>query len=195
MYSWLGNTLWIFYIFANQILEITLIIVRFVCCRLMQTYSKIHKFLDLLSYFSTRDWTMLNDNVTKMWYCLSEHDKQMFKFNIHDLDWTTYFKNYVWGIRLYIIKERNDTISAGLKKRKMWVYFKYHHNFRQNVFLRSTTYVKLLLLFIAGWSWFFGPWSLRLHFYLHIFASLLVEEFSSDDVNSNFFLCDDYIFL
>lgn len=54
----------------------------------------------------------------KLWSCLSERDKQIFKFNLDDLDWKTYFKHHIYGIRLYIVKDKEETIPYAIRKRR-----------------------------------------------------------------------------
>lgn len=106
--------------------------------RLWDSYQKIHKLANVISYFSTREWLMPNHNVQKLWNMLSEKDKQKFYFNLDQIDWKEYFRDHLLGIRQYIIKDSYDTIPYALQKRRK---------------LRITHYTILsifLLLFVYG---------------------------------------------
>ncbi|KAI4454820.1 male sterility protein 2-related [Holotrichia oblita] len=76
----------------------------------MKLYSKIHKFLDVLSYFSTKEWKCRDDNVMKLWCKMNERDRELFPFNMALVQWTTYFKSYMLGIRKYLLKDSENTI-------------------------------------------------------------------------------------
>ncbi|KAK9745308.1 Male sterility protein [Popillia japonica] len=92
----------------------------------MKLYSKIHKFLDVLSYFSTKEWKCRNDNVMKLWCKMNERDRELFPFNMGSVQWTTYFKNYILGIRKYLLKDSEQTIpKARLRNFRFW----FLHNF------------------------------------------------------------------
>lgn len=90
----------------------------FLRSRLWDSYQKIHKLADVISYFSTREWVIPNHNVQKLWNSLSEKDQQTFDFNLDDIDWKEYFRHHVKGIRQYIIKDNMDTLAYAKQKRK-----------------------------------------------------------------------------
>ncbi|XP_021936245.1 fatty acyl-CoA reductase wat-like [Zootermopsis nevadensis] len=52
----------------------------------LYVYKKIHKLLDTTSYFRNRQWTFSNQNMIHMWNNLSEDDREIFDFNISDLN-------------------------------------------------------------------------------------------------------------
>ncbi|KAK2588427.1 hypothetical protein KPH14_004426 [Odynerus spinipes] len=87
---------------------------------LWNAYKKIHKFSAVISYFSTQQWRFKNDAVMSLWERLPPIDKQIFDFNIDDLDWETYYRYYIRGLRLYIAKDPMDTLDQGrIKYRKL----------------------------------------------------------------------------
>lgn len=43
-------------------------------------------------------------------------DRQIFNFNINNLEWESYFKNMIPGLRLYIAKDPMDTLDEGREK-------------------------------------------------------------------------------
>lgn len=84
----------------------------------MATYRKIHKFVDVVTWFSSRDWTYTNDNVQNMWKRLETKDQQSFRFNIRELNWREYFRNYIIGMRVNLFKDDLSTLEASRKKSK-----------------------------------------------------------------------------
>ncbi|XP_058809405.1 fatty acyl-CoA reductase wat-like [Phymastichus coffea] len=84
--------------------------------RLLKMYEKIHKFIGVISYFSTNQWEFTNNNVQDMWTRMDPRDRQMFYFTMQNFDWHEYFKNYVKGIRVYLFKDDLKTLEASKKK-------------------------------------------------------------------------------
>lgn len=77
---------------------------------MLNVYKKIHKFMDVLNYFTTQEWTFKNDNVNGLASKLSSKDRKLFNMNMKDVVWDAYFQNYMRGIRLYLIKDPIDTL-------------------------------------------------------------------------------------
>ncbi|KAJ9594172.1 hypothetical protein L9F63_014428, partial [Diploptera punctata] len=91
---------------------------------LVKIYKKINKFSDVISYFSTRDWKFTNDNVQLLWKKMDKGDRNLFDFNMDELDWEQYFHGYVRGVRIYLIKDELSTIpQAKIKyQRFVWIH-------------------------------------------------------------------------
>nr|ANN23959.1 fatty acyl-CoA reductase I [Phenacoccus solenopsis] len=89
--------------------------------KLLDAYQKIHKLSDVLAYFSTREWQMKTDNVMNLWHRLSNKDKEIFGFNLDEIDWMNYFYIHCVGIRKFILKEDPNTIPAAQKRRKRFL--------------------------------------------------------------------------
>lgn len=85
-------------------------------CRLLNTYKKIHKFIDVISHFSTRDWDFRVDNVQSLWSRMSTMDKNEFFFDMCQLDWDFYLQQYFRGIRKYLLNDPLETIPKALVK-------------------------------------------------------------------------------
>lgn len=81
-------------------------------------YRKIHKFGEVISYFSMREWLFRNDNVQALWKKMNLMDRELFEFNIGSLDWDTYYDTYVRGTRLYLLQDPLETIPEGKAKYK-----------------------------------------------------------------------------
>ena len=86
--------------------------------RLLKTYEKLHKFSEVISYFSTREWKFSNSNIQQLWQKLSHEDRSTFDFNISDLHWDDFFRDSIFGIRTYLLKEGPETLPDARKRRK-----------------------------------------------------------------------------
>lgn len=78
----------------------------------------MNKFVDVLAFFTTREWEFWNDNVQNLWMEMSNADKKLFPFDITEINWDAYQKHHVLGIRRYVLKEDISTVPAALKKYK-----------------------------------------------------------------------------
>ncbi|KAF5284639.1 hypothetical protein FQR65_LT13470 [Abscondita terminalis] len=78
--------------------------------QLVKSYEKIGKFLDVLAFFSTRGWVFYNTNTQKLWKSLSEYDRSLYRFDVAALNWDDYFRSFVLGGRLYLVKDPIETI-------------------------------------------------------------------------------------
>ncbi|KAL6257521.1 hypothetical protein P5V15_011094 [Pogonomyrmex californicus] len=83
---------------------------------LYKTYQKINKFSFVLSYFSTKQWRFNNDAVIGLWNRVNPADRQIFNFDISSVDWETYIKEMIPGMRLYLANDPIDTIEKGRAK-------------------------------------------------------------------------------
>jgi len=81
----------------------------------MEGYRKIHKFSDVISYFSLKSWTFNDNNTRCLIKKLSKLDQTLFRFDLSKLSWNEYFKKHVIGIRMYIVKDPMETLAEGRK--------------------------------------------------------------------------------
>lgn len=89
---------------------------KFLCFfRLLDSYRKLHKFADVISYFSLKSWTFHDDNTRGLLSRLSKLDQNLFQFDICKLQWDDYFEKHVVGIRKYILHDSDKTFSEGKK--------------------------------------------------------------------------------
>ncbi|KAL1502548.1 hypothetical protein ABEB36_007674 [Hypothenemus hampei] len=78
--------------------------------RLFKIYKKIHKFSEALSYFSTREWKFSNNNVQILWDKMNKVDQKLFPMSMQTVSWLLFFKNYIRGVRKYILKESESNL-------------------------------------------------------------------------------------
>lgn len=93
----------------------------------MDGYRKIHKFSEVISYFSLKSWTFNDNNTRSLTQKLSKLDQTLFRFDLTKLNWNEYFKKHVIGIRMYIIKDQLETLSEGRKWNQKSVTNIYHN--------------------------------------------------------------------
>ena len=87
----------------------------FSMCKL---YIKIDKFSKAIEPFCNKEWTYSTDNVHAMWDRLNKMDQQLFKFNMIEFNWTKYFIDHYQGLRLYIVKDDENTLEISRIKYK-----------------------------------------------------------------------------
>ncbi|XP_072758532.1 fatty acyl-CoA reductase wat [Anoplolepis gracilipes] len=83
---------------------------------LRKTYEKINKFNSAISYFSSQQWQFCNDAVVQLWERTNLADREIFDFNIDNLDWESYLKHMIPGMRVYLLKDPMETLEKGRKK-------------------------------------------------------------------------------
>lgn len=84
----------------------------------MDTYKKVHKLVDVVSYFGMHSWSFTNKNTVKLWERMNETDKKLFPFSMKNVHWIQYMYNYIKGIRRYLIKDP-DTSLVNAKQRHL----------------------------------------------------------------------------
>jgi hypothetical protein len=84
--------------------------------RMLKVYKKIHRFMEVLNYFTTKEWTFTNDHVHALVDKLDNKDRSIFSMDMRDVVWDTYFQNYMRGIRLYLIKDPIETLPQARVK-------------------------------------------------------------------------------
>lgn len=71
---------------------------------------------DTLAYFTNNEWVFNNKNNMGLWNKLSQQDQILFKFNPINIDWEPYFAHYFKGIRVYVLKDSLETITAAQER-------------------------------------------------------------------------------
>lgn len=85
---------------------------------LLKAYEKVNKFSSVISYFSSQQWRFNNDAVIKLWNRVPPADRKIFNFDINNLNWESYLKHMIPGLRVYIAKDPMDTVEKGRQKYK-----------------------------------------------------------------------------
>ncbi|XP_031839104.1 fatty acyl-CoA reductase wat [Nomia melanderi] len=117
-----------FYIYFLHLLPALLIDSVTLCLgkqpRMLKIYKKIHKFMDVLNYFSMKEWTFSNETLKTLISKMSLEDLDNFACDITKVDWDQYFRTYVRGIRIYLIKDPLDTLPQARVRwqRLYWIH-------------------------------------------------------------------------
>ncbi|KAB0791177.1 hypothetical protein PPYR_02977 [Photinus pyralis] len=92
--------------------------------RLLKIYKKIHKFTAVISYFCTRNWQFKSSRYQEIIAKMTQEDRRIFFQNLKELDWEEYFKEYIKGIRIYLIGDPEHTMPAAKAKwqRLFWLH-------------------------------------------------------------------------
>jgi len=87
---------------------------------MMKIYRKIHKFSNVLKFFSSNEFRFDNDNVRRLVDKLDERDKRLFAFDMRDLDWPNLFRVSLYGLRLYVVKDDPNNLPESIKRIKRY---------------------------------------------------------------------------
>ncbi|XP_015180790.1 PREDICTED: fatty acyl-CoA reductase 1-like isoform X2 [Polistes dominula] len=118
----------LFYVYFVHLLPALIIDTVALCIgkqpKLLKIYSKIHKFMDILSHFSTIEWNFTNDKLRALHNKLSIEDRDLFFCDMKELVWDNFFQTYLLGIRIYVLKDPIETIpQARIRwQRLYWIH-------------------------------------------------------------------------
>ncbi|XP_053622068.1 fatty acyl-CoA reductase wat-like isoform X2 [Plodia interpunctella] len=89
--------------------------------KILKIYKKVHKMCAVVVYFLTHQITFCNKNTQELWSFTSDGDKEIFPFNMQDLNWDEYLDSYLVGIRRYLCNETDDMLcQAKIKRRRLY---------------------------------------------------------------------------
>ncbi|XP_020280731.1 fatty acyl-CoA reductase wat-like [Pseudomyrmex gracilis] len=110
----------LFFVYFFHLLPALLIDTATVCVgrqpRLLKVYKKVHKFMNVLSYFSTQEWKFTNERMNAIIDKMTPQDREKFNCDIKSVDWDPYFEGYIRGIRVFLIKDPLDTLPQARAK-------------------------------------------------------------------------------
>ncbi|CAG9772735.1 unnamed protein product [Ceutorhynchus assimilis] len=78
--------------------------------RMLGLYKKIHTFTEVLQWFSTREWQFSNKNTQNLWRKMNKTDQELFPMSITTVSWLIFYRNYVKGVRKYLLKESDSSL-------------------------------------------------------------------------------------
>lgn len=85
----------------------------------MRLHTNVWDSLNRLEKFIFTEWKYHNPGTQQLAQLLSSADKNLFNFNIGQLQWPEYFDNLTQGVRRYLNNEQPKSLGAARKKDKM----------------------------------------------------------------------------
>lgn len=82
---------------------------------------RIQGGLQILHYYTTRKWHFRNDSLKALAAELSPEDRKRFQMDVRTVDWPTYFRNYVSGVRNFVLHEDPDATKAVRHHQRLYV--------------------------------------------------------------------------
>ncbi|GFU39350.1 putative fatty acyl-CoA reductase CG5065 [Nephila pilipes] len=106
--------------------------------KMVKSYKRIHGVMNHLQLYTTRKFSFTSQNLSILIASQRPIDAEVFPIDQTKIDWNEYLENYVHGVRLYFLKESDDTLPLARKKL-----------FRLQILLAGAeTSVGLLILFL-----------------------------------------------
>lgn len=84
--------------------------------RVLKLYRKVHKFSEVLSFFTNNEWDFRNDQFHKVLAQMSEEDQTLFPCDVTKIDWKEFLGNNLIGLRTHVMKEKLDNLEEAKKK-------------------------------------------------------------------------------
>ncbi|RZF39187.1 hypothetical protein LSTR_LSTR014673 [Laodelphax striatellus] len=85
---------------------------------MMKIYHRFKSAAKAGEFFSLNEWTFCCDNQKSLSYDMDEYDRKEFETNVKKVQWDDYVKNYMIGIRKYVLKDSNSTLPSAKQKLK-----------------------------------------------------------------------------
>lgn len=90
---------------------------------LVKIFKKFDQATNVLKAFTTKQWKFNTDNETTLLKeFMSEEDKRLFNFDVSNLTWESYLKDYVLGVREFLLKEPISNLEQARRNLSMTYY-------------------------------------------------------------------------
>ncbi|KAF5279405.1 hypothetical protein FQA39_LY05515 [Lamprigera yunnana] len=84
--------------------------------QLVKLYQRVDRYLNIVSYFTTNQWTFYNTNTQNLWKDLNETDQTLYPFDVKMINWESFFHSFFVGCRIYLLKDPLETVNQGHSK-------------------------------------------------------------------------------
>ncbi|GFT03695.1 fatty acyl-CoA reductase 1 [Trichonephila clavipes] len=84
--------------------------------KMVNTYKRIHGVMNHLQLYTTRRFFFTSKNLSTMIASQLPEDAETFPIDQSKFKWSEYLENYVHGVRLYFLKEDDDTLPSARKR-------------------------------------------------------------------------------
>lgn len=123
--------------------------------QIVKLYRKVHKFSEVLCFFTNNEWDFRNEQFHKVLAQMSEEDQRYFPCDAKRIDWKDFLAHNVIGLRMYLMKEKWDNLEqARARYRKQWM----AHMVLVAIFYAVMGYLLYKLLLAVGLKDMLGSW-------------------------------------
>uniref|UniRef100_A0A670XR59 Fatty acyl-CoA reductase n=1 Tax=Pseudonaja textilis TaxID=8673 RepID=A0A670XR59_PSETE len=109
--------------------------------RMMKLFTRLEKVMKLLEYFTSHSWDWNSKNTNMLMKELNPKDKNLFSFDVCQVTWSEYIKNYCLGTKKYLLNEDTAKIPAAQQYIRKLKTIRYA--------LKATVFVIIWRIFIA----------------------------------------------
>ncbi|KAK5638591.1 hypothetical protein RI129_012886 [Pyrocoelia pectoralis] len=88
-------------------------------------YKKMKFYCELVEYVTLKQWDFKDSNTQILWNSLEIEDKNVFNFNVKDINWENFYCNVVSGVRQNILKDDMSSIEKARTKARLLKLFHY----------------------------------------------------------------------
>lgn len=82
---------------------------------MVRAQRKVSMGLKILQYYTTKRWTFKNEHSKALFARMSPSDQKKFFFDCSKVDWQLYIKNYIMGMRTYLLNEPDSNLPKARK--------------------------------------------------------------------------------
>lgn len=86
---------------------------------MVRIQKRISDGLEVLQYFTTREWVFHNTNMLIMWGEMSDKDKEIFPIDFLVIDEVEYMRHVLLGARQYCMKENIASLPRARRQLKV----------------------------------------------------------------------------
>ena len=86
---------------------------------MVRLQKKISNGLEVLQYFTTREWIFHNTHLLNLWGEMNQTDKLIFSIDFLNVNEMEYIKNIILGARQYCMKENLSTLRTARRHQYM----------------------------------------------------------------------------
>ncbi|XP_075988917.1 fatty acyl-CoA reductase wat-like [Anticarsia gemmatalis] len=114
--------------------------------RFVRLYKKMGNMSKALSYFTLNYWNFQDKNLENLYNSLSPVDKEIFNFDIDNMDWKEYLLTWSIGVRKYIVKDGLKGTYYAVNKQRVFRILHYILSFLYIYGLYKVVYYSFTLL-------------------------------------------------
>jgi len=89
--------------------------------RMLKIYRRFKMAARTGEFFALHQWDFISKNIQELNKDITVSERNLFPVDITKVVWDTYVRDYVFGIRKYVIKDPPSTIPQALSKLQKWV--------------------------------------------------------------------------